>query len=464
MKKVFLYLGIVITSLFIFYLSQQPRIHFTQDEIHLALYEEVSPYDYIEKVSHMNIKDIQVKHNINNEKLGEYEIDYIYKQKIFTLKVFIDDTIPPQFETINAKILRNETIEASSLVKNIQDDSKTIVYFKEDYIFNEVKTYRVVVVVEDAYENKSEKNAYVLVEDKDTEAPTLSGLDKLTILKGDKVDLKKDIVVMDDHDKNPYLTIDDSQLNLNKIGEYDVYYNVADHNGNKETYTRKVEVLSQYDNREAKKDGQKTCYLTFDDGPSSNTEKILKILDDYQIKATFFVTGTSPKDFHYIKDAYDKGHSIGLHTYSHDYEQIYSSLKNYIDDLNKIKEVVYEQTGKYTNFIRFPGGSSNLVSKKYNVGIMKRLTHKVIDLGYQYYDWTSINGDGENIKTVAGLKKKAIEEVGNREDIMFLMHDSASCENTVKALPAIIDYLLKKGYRFEVIDESSPTFHHSVQN
>lgn len=204
--------------------------------------------------------------------------------------------------------------------------------------------------------------------------------------------------------------------------------------------------------------------LTFDDGPSSNTKEILEILDQYHIKATFFVTGTSPKDFHYIKEAYQKGHTIGLHTYSHDYEYIYSSLKNYISDLNKIKDVVYQQIGMNVNFIRFPGGSSNLVSKKYNDGIMTRLTKKVIDLGYQYYDWTSINGDGEGIKTVDGLKKKAIEEIGNREDIMFLMHDSGTQENTVKALPDILDYLIEQGYVFQVLDETSPTFHHHVQN
>ena len=95
---------------------------------------------------------------------------------------------------------------------------------------------------------------------------------------------------------------------------------------------------------------------------------------------------------------------------------------------------------------------------------MKRLTHKVIDLGYQYYDWTCINGDGEGIKTIKGLKKKAIEEVNGQEDIMFLMHDSANQGNTVKALPAILDYLIKKGYQFEVVDQYSPTFHHTVQN
>jgi len=464
MKKVlFLLLGVIMFVCLYFY-SKQPHIHFIHDEIHLSLYADVKPYDYIEKVSHMNIKNIHIQNHVNNKKLGQYEIKYIYENKIFTLKVFIDDTIPPQFETINTKILKNQTVNPLNLVKDIRDDSKTIVYFKEDYIFNEVKTYRVCIVVEDAYENKTEKYAYVLVEDKDSEPPTITGIDKLTMLIGDKLDLKKGVVIKDNYDANPSLIIDDSLLNVRKIGEYEIKYCVEDKSGNQATYTRIIEVLSQYDNREAKADGDKVCYLTFDDGPSQHTKKLLDILDQYHIKATFFVTATSQDHLSYIKEAYQKGHTIGLHTYSHDYQKIYSSLSAYIKDLNQIKEVVYQQTGHYPKYIRFPGGSSNMVSKKYNIGIMKRLSHKVIDLGYQYYDWTSINGDGEGIKTMSGLKKKAIEEIQGKEDIMFLMHDSASCENTIKALPSIIDYLIDKGYRFEAIDDTTPTFHHPIHN
>jgi len=464
MRKIFFSFLIIIVFLIIYYFSQQPWIHFIQDEIHLSLYEEVKPYDYIEEVSHVNIKEIKINNKVNNKKLGKYQIEYHYKNRKFTLNVFIDDKLPPQFETRNIKILKNTTVDPVSLVKDIRDDSKTVVYFKENYIFNETKTYRVIVVVEDEYANKSEKSAYVLVEEKDTEVPTIQGIEKMTILVGDQINLKEGVIVRDDHDKNPILKIDDSKLNVTKEGEYEVYYHVEDHNGNKEVYVRQIEVLSQYANREAVKDGIKTCYLTFDDGPSENTKKILDILDRYHIKATFFVTGTSPEHFKYIKEAHQKGHVIGLHTFSHDYEKIYSSLSAYIQDLNQIKEVVYQQTGTDTKYIRFPGGSSNLVSKKYNIGIMKRLTHKVIDLGYQYYDWTSINGDGENIKTVQGLKKKAIEEIEGKEDIMFLMHDSKSCDNTVKVRPSILDYLIKNGYQFETIHQNSPTFHHTVQN
>ena len=430
----------------------------------MALYQEVNPLQYIQKLSHIEIDDIQVDNQVDNGKLGKYQIHYSYQQKTYSLTVYIDDMLAPQFEVQNKTILKNETVKPEELVENIQDDSDTKVYFVKEYIFDEEKTYQVGVVVEDSYGNKTEKNAYIQVQNQDKQPPTVTGLTPITLLIGDEIDLKKDVVVKDDHDEAPLLTIDDSKLNIRQMGEYEVYYHVKDASGNEDTLIRKVEVLSQYDNREALKDGIKTCYLTFDDGPSSNTKEILDILDQYHIKATFFVTGTSPKDFHYIKEAYQKGHIIGLHTYSHDYEYIYSSLKNYISDLNKIKDVVYQQIGKNVDLIRFPGGSSNLVSKKYNEGIMTRLTKKVIDLGYQYYDWTSINGDGEGIKTVDGLIKKAKEEIGEQEDIMFLMHDSGTQENTVKALPAILDYLIEQGYVFQILDETSPTFHHHVQN
>jgi len=464
MKKVFFCLGAIIVFIGVIYYAKQPRIHFKYDEVHLALYDEVDPYAYIEEIEHMNIDHLKIVNHVNNQKLGEYNIEYIYENKHFDLKIFIDDKIPPEFETENINILKNETIDAKDLVKNIKDDSETIIYFKEDYIFNEVKTYRVTLVVEDAYENKTEKYAYVLVEEKDIQSPIVTGLSPLTYLVGDEIDLKEGVKVQDDHDKKPHLTIDDSQLKRNQVGDYEVYYEVSDKSGNKAKYTREVHILSAYDNREAKIDGKKTCYLTFDDGPSYNTPKVLDILDEYQIKATFFVTATSLKDAHYIKEAHEKGHAIGLHSYSHEYDEIYSSLANYLKDLQKIQDHVYKQTGEKVKIMRFPGGSSNMISKEYNVGIMKRLTKRVIDMGYQYYDWTSINGDGEGNKSVSELKKKAMDTIKDQEDIMFLMHDSVSSDNTVKALPYILDELIKQGYQFEIVNEKSPTFHHTVHN
>jgi hypothetical protein len=109
-----------------------------------------------------------------------------------------------------------------SLIKSIEDDSSVSVKFKENYVFNEVKTYRVTILIEDSYKNITEASTYVLVEEKDDKAPTISELSKMTILMGDEVDLKKGVTIQDEFDNYPSLTIDDSALNIHKIGEYKV--------------------------------------------------------------------------------------------------------------------------------------------------------------------------------------------------------------------------------------------------
>ena len=130
---------------------------------------------------------------------------------------------------------------------------------------------------------------------------------------------------------------------------------------------------------------EKTCYLTFDDGPSDNTLKILDILDKYKVKATFFVMGTGKLS--YVKKIHDAGHTVALHTYSHDYSKIYRSQKAYFEDLEKIGAAVKKYTGEDAKVIRFPGGSSNTVSRSYCKGIMTALSKETANRGYVYFDW-----------------------------------------------------------------------------
>ena len=144
---------------------------------------------------------------------------------------------------------------------------------------------------------------------------------------------------------------------------------------------------------------EKIVYLTLDDGPSDNTQAVLDILDKYNAKATFFVTGEMPEYKDMIKAAYDKGHTIGMHTYSHDYAKVYASVDAYFQDLDQIGQMVQEEIGYVPCFIRFPGGSSNTVSKKYTAGIMSTLVQEVQNRGYQYYDWNGSSGDGSVITT-----------------------------------------------------------------
>ena len=206
---------------------------------------------------------------------------------------------------------------------------------------------------------------------------------------------------------------------------------------------------------------EKIVYLTLDDGPSQNTQKVLDILDKYNAKATFFVTGAMPEYKDMIKKAYDKGHTIGMHTYSHDYAKVYASVDAYFQDLDQIGQMVQEEIGYVPCFIRFPGGSSNTVSKKYTAGIMSTLVQEVQNRGYQYYDWNGSSGDGA-VRTTDQLVTQATSFHDN--NIILLSHDSETKDTTVEALPKIIEYYQSKGYVFKALNLNSYVAHHGVNN
>lgn len=208
-------------------------------------------------------------------------------------------------------------------------------------------------------------------------------------------------------------------------------------------------------------DEEKVVYLTFDDGPSKNTEKILDILEQYQVKATFFITGQQAEYRPMIKKAYEQGHTIGLHTYSHDYAQVYSSVDAYFEDLQKIGEVAKEQIGYVPCFIRFPGGASNTISANYTPGIMTQLASMVQEQGYQYYDWNAASGDGGVCTTEEIIQNSTS---CNLNKIMLLCHDSGAKDTTVEGLPAVIEYFKGQGYVFKAIDRKSYVVHHGINN
>lgn len=206
---------------------------------------------------------------------------------------------------------------------------------------------------------------------------------------------------------------------------------------------------------------EKVVYLTLDDGPSDNTQAVLDILDKYNAKATFFVTGEMPEYKDMIKVAYDKGHTIGMHTYSHVYEKVYASVDAYFQDLDQIGQLVKEEIGYVPCFIRFPGGSSNTVSKKYTSGIMSTLVQEVQNRGYQYYDWNGSSGDG-SVRTTEELVAQATSFESN--NIILLCHDSHGKQTTVEALPQIIEHYQSLGYTFKALDRDSFVAHHGVNN
>ena len=207
----------------------------------------------------------------------------------------------------------------------------------------------------------------------------------------------------------------------------------------------------------------KVCYLTFDDGPSDNTLKILKILKKYDAKATFFVIGSAKLE--YLPQIVKGGNAIGLHSNTHNYSYIYKSSTNYFKDLDAISKKVKSKTGINSMILRFPGGSDNTVSKRYCSGIMTSLTRKVKAKGYAYFDWNVDSGDasGNNVP-YRKIVNNVLTQAKNKNSICVLMHDTAAKSTTVQALPYILDGLKKQGYSFEVLTEKTYGYHHKVNN
>ena len=194
--------------------------------------------------------------------------------------------------------------------------------------------------------------------------------------------------------------------------------------------------------------GYKVVYLTFDDGPSRNvTPKILDILYSYDIKATFFVVGKqAEKNPDILKRIYEEGHAIGNHTYTHNYAYLYKNVNNFYYELKVTEKVLKNILGEdfETKLMRFPGGS---------FGAQKAPFRKfVVEKGYNYIDWNSLNGDAEGYQIPADkLIKRFKSTFANQQTLVILMHDTDAKETTVKALPAIIEFLMERGYQFATL-------------
>ena len=185
-------------------------------------------------------------------------------------------------------------------------------------------------------------------------------------------------------------------------------------------------------------EGMKKVYLTFDDGPSVHTKEILEILDKYNVKATFFVTGMNvPRYDEYYRKILEEGHSLGIHTYSHEYDEIYNSLESFQEDFNKIRDYVYHHTGEGVKLYRFPGGSINgYVSSETREQIMEWLDEE----GIVYFDWNVSSGDAEKGKlSPEEIAENCIVGVEGCNTAIVLLHDAGAKKNTVEALPLIIE-------------------------
>lgn len=203
------------------------------------------------------------------------------------------------------------------------------------------------------------------------------------------------------------------------------------------------------------KEEGKVVYYTFDDGPSKNTVAILDTLKEKGVKATFFVTGQESPGVDsdaILKRIVDEGHSIGMHTYSHEYGDIYKSVENYLADFHKIREKILNATGVEPRIFRFPGGSvKNSFARP---SVQKAIRIEMRRRGYIYYDWNLVSGDDKSYMTdVDTLIHNIVGGAQGKDKVIILCHDDTMRVSTAQAVGPVIDQLTAQGYRFEKLTE-----------
>ncbi len=205
--------------------------------------------------------------------------------------------------------------------------------------------------------------------------------------------------------------------------------------------------------KNAQGEESKQCYLTFDDGPTTSvTPAILDVLKRYDVKATFFMLGrmieANPE---LAKRAYDEGHLLANHGYSHDYKAMYATQESFIGEIEKTEGLIRDITGEEPfKLMRFPGGGHNAgdhaeEKQKYKLALK--------DKGYYFADWNALNGDAEGNNRSAEQLLSRMKGTATQKNIVVLMHDAAAKKTTADSLPAIIEYLKGQGYEFKRLDE-----------
>lgn len=375
----------IMAGFIIYYATREPVVSLNGDSSVTVEYGNL--YQEMGATATKNNRDvtslIEVKGNVDITKVGEYEVNYLIKDKVYAIRrVLVVDDTPPTIELTGAT--------------NIS------------------------VMINKQYEEPGYK-------------------------------------AVDNYDGDITQNVEIRRENLAEH-KYKLIYTVKDSSGNSASAERTI-----IENIEENKN---VIYLTFDDGPSTDiTPKILDILKEENVKATFFVLDYSvgSKREELVKREIEEGHAIGLHGVSHKYKEIYKSLEEGISNFTNLNQKIKETTGVDTKIMRFPGGSSNTVSR-FNKGIMTALSSAMLERGYKYYDWNVASGDSGDVKTREAVYENVTKGFKKDRINMVLMHDFSGNKKTLEALRDIIRFGKENGYTFEKITEDTPMITQKIAN
>ena len=384
------------------------------------------------------------------DKIGSYKLKYIYKYKKKKLElqqnVKIKDLDKPIISLDDEEIKVCPSGKILKLDVSAEDEYDGDLTDKiESSYFNK----KVIIKVKDSSGNKAKKEIDVIAKDEEGPVITLNGSKNTSVIVGLQYN-EVGASAKDNCDGEIKVTTS-GNVDTNVAGEYTITYTAEDSSGNKSTVERKVSVKNRVE-------GNKVIYLTFDDGPGPHTQRLLDILDKYNVKVTFFVTNQFPRYQYLIGEEAKRGHAVAVHTLTHRWN-IYDSVDAYMNDFNAMNDIIEQQTGSRTKLFRFPGGSSNQVYCGHNKTVVPDIINKMNELGNVYFDWNISSGDAGNTTSTDRVYRNVIGGL-KADNSVVLQHDIKGF--SVNAVERIIEYGLNNGYTFKALDVNSPTAHHGV--
>lgn len=404
--------------------------------------------------------EVSVEGQVEYDKVGAYELNYFAEYKDVTGNVMVtvdikDSQAPvitlvsdPEYYTSPVGTYEEEGFTATD---NYDGDITAQVVSEEK---DGIVTYKVA----DSSGNETLVERTIIYKDVIAPVITLKGNKSITINVGGSYS-EPGYSATDECDGDITANVVvEGTVNTQKAGTYTVVYKATDSSGNVVEAERTIKVK----NVTSSVSGDKVIYLTFDDGPCAYTKTLLDVLDKYNVKATFFVTGANPSYYYLIGEAYRRGHTIAIHTYSHKYKEIYTSFDAYFEDFTKIKNIVVEQTGVEPWLVRFPGGTSNTVSRRYCEGVMTQISQEMTARGYTYCDWNVSSGDAGGATTEQEIINNVINGCAKKRNSIVLQHDMNKL--SVQAVDDIIQWGLNNGYTFKAMDEDSPIVQQKPNN
>lgn len=431
---------------------------------------------------------VETEGEVDTSRLGVYTIRYTARYQdvteTVTRTVEVVDDVPPTIILVedDGYTLPGQPYQDAgyTAVDEIDGDiTERVERREEDGI--------VYYTVTDAAGNQAKAQRTVHYDDPVAPVLTLKGKEKVELTLGDAWK-EPGYTAQDNVDGDLTENVEASgSVDTKKAGTYTLKYSVRDGYGNEATAKRTVVVKEAPKEPEAPTDptdpadptvpseppettgplqigepNGKTIYLTFDDGPGKYTRELLDVLAKYDVKATFFVVKTGYLEL--LDDIVAEGHAIGMHSVTHDYSQIYQNEETFMNDLYQMQDIICQYTGVTPTLMRFPGGSSNGISKKYNDadGLMTRLVALVEQKGFQYFDWNVNSKDAEDARTAEEVFQNVVGSIGKKQNAVVLQHDIKGF--SVDAVELIIRWGLENGYTFAALTPSSPTCHHNVNN